>query len=46
MGEIRFVGTGKARGYPYTACKKDFSIPRQHKKTQIHLNKMDLDFFL
>ena len=22
MGEIRFVGTGKTRGYPYLVCKK------------------------
>ena len=22
MGEIRFVGTGETRGYPYLACKK------------------------
>ena len=24
MGEIRFVGTGKTRGYPYPVCKKRF----------------------
>ena len=22
MGEIRFVGTGETRGYPYPVCKK------------------------
>ena len=22
MGEIRFVGTGEARGHPYLVCKK------------------------
>ena len=22
MGEIRFVGTGETRGYPYLECKK------------------------
>ena len=22
MGEIRFVGTGETRGYPYLVCKK------------------------
>ena len=22
MGEIRFVGTGETRGYPYLMCKK------------------------
>ena len=25
MGEIRFVGTGKTRGYPYLVCKKEVS---------------------
>ena len=25
MGEIRFVGTGETRGYPYLVCKKLFS---------------------
>ena len=25
MGEIRFVGTGETRGYPYLVCKKNFS---------------------
>ena len=24
MGEIRFVGTGETRGYPYLVCKKKF----------------------
>ena len=24
MGEIRFVGTGETRGYPYPVCKKGF----------------------
>ena len=27
MGEIRFVGTGETRGYPYLVCKKVFSQP-------------------
>ena len=26
MGEIRFVGTGETRGYPYLVCKKLFSV--------------------
>ena len=26
MGEIRFVGTGETRGYPYLVCKKKASI--------------------
>ena len=25
MGEIRFVGTGETRGYPYLVCKKTLS---------------------
>ena len=25
MGEIRFVGTGETRGYPYPVCKNIFS---------------------
>ena len=25
MGEIRFVGTGETRGYPYLVCKKVIS---------------------
>ena len=27
MGEIRFVGTGETRGYPYPVCKKKKSHP-------------------
>ena len=27
MGEIRFVGTGETRGYPYLVCKKKKSAP-------------------
>ena len=26
MGEIRFVGTGETRGYPYLVCKKYFAV--------------------
>ena len=26
MGEIRFVGTGETRGYPYLVCKKEFAL--------------------
>ena len=26
MGEIRFVGTGETRGYPYLVCKKELFI--------------------
>ena len=28
MGEIRFVGTGETRGYPYLVCKKEKSVMR------------------
>ena len=28
MGEIRIVGPGKTRGYPYPVCKKDISNMR------------------
>ena len=27
MREIRFVGTGETRGYPYPVCKKERSQP-------------------
>ena len=33
MGEIRFVGTGETRGYPYLVCKKIMSS----KGTKMHL---------
>ena len=26
MGEIRFVGTGETRGYPYLVCKKSVYV--------------------
>ena len=26
MGEIRFVGTGETRGYPYPVCKKEHGL--------------------
>ena len=26
MGEIRFVGAGETRGYPYQVCKKNDTI--------------------
>ena len=31
MGEIRFVGTGETRGYPYLVCKKKHVVTL-HKK--------------
>ena len=30
MGEIRFVGTGETRGYPYLVCKKFLSSLQQN----------------
>ena len=30
MGEIRFVGTGETRGYPYLVCKKKIVGPGKH----------------
>ena len=27
MGEIKFVGTGETRGYPYLVCKKLIVLP-------------------
>ena len=32
MGEIRFVGTGETRGYPYQVCKKKNVGSRQTVK--------------
>ena len=29
MGEIRIVGPGETRGYPYPVCKNRFSQPDQ-----------------
>ena len=39
MGEIRFVGTGETRGYPYLVCKKIISVytgpsPREREKEE------------
>ena len=31
MGEIRIVGPGKTRGYPYPVCKKEFSRTAKNK---------------
>ena len=30
MGEIRIVGPGKTRGYPYPVCKKRIVGPGKH----------------
>ena len=34
MGEIRFVGTGETRGYPYPVCKKEVSSTAKIEKNQ------------
>ena len=43
MGEIRFVGTGETRGYPYLVCKKFPSmLPLyEHKQNTIELAVVD-----
>ena len=42
MGEIRFVGTGETRGYPYLVCKKipsfnEGTIDRTGAQTMLYL---------
>ena len=37
MGEIRFVGTGEARRYPYPVCKKDQSEQTVQFQTRLLL---------
>ena len=36
MGEIRFVGTGETRGYPYPVNKKEFSGTAKTEQTLSH----------
>ena len=36
MGEIRFVGTGEIRGYPYLVCKKEFTTLLKIEQTLSH----------
>ena len=46
MGEIRFVGTGETRGYPYLVCKKEKSQTPVDRDilvqwvTNVHLNNI------
>ena len=43
MGEIRFVGTGETRGYPYLVCKKEFSSTaksRTHSFSKVSKRKL------
>ena len=35
MGEIRIVGPGKTRGYPYPVCKKEFSSTAKSRANSI-----------
>ena len=37
MGEIRIVGPGKTRGYPYPVCKKEFSSTAKTRTTPVSL---------
>ena len=47
MGEVRIVGLGKTRGYPYPICKKEFScIPDKDirvSKNDVTLCKLDVN---
>ena len=38
MGEIRFVGTGETRGYPYLVCKNVFAKPEDFETWPNHLS--------
>ena len=35
MGEIRFVGTGETRGYPYPVCKKNYSCTMKRFRSRL-----------
>ena len=37
MGEIRFVGTGETRGYPYLVCKNPFVTPIHNGITCVNM---------
>ena len=34
MGEIRIIGPGKTRRYPYLVCKKEFTSAAKKKKKE------------
>ena len=36
MGEIRFVGKGETRGYPYLGAKKNFLAPLKIDQSLFH----------
>ena len=44
MGEIRFVGTGETRGYPYLVCKKmqvnSIQIQTRDNSNMLHYHNM------
>ena len=40
MGEIRFVGTGETRGYPYLVCKKQMSLTPNSEKLRISFSEL------
>ena len=35
MGEIRIVGPGNTRGYPYPVCKKEFSSIAKNRTNSV-----------
>ena len=37
MGEIRVVGTGETRGYPYLVCKKEVSYMNELRVNLIYV---------
>ena len=37
MGEIRFVGTGETRGYPYQVCKNILAAPIHNGTTCVNM---------
>ena len=39
MGEIRIVGLGKTRGYPYPVCKKSSFAADGHEPTPLMCKK-------
>ena len=46
MGEIRFVGTGETRGYPYLVCKKKYSerLSLKSSNTEKNGTYLSIDF--
>ena len=40
MGEIRFVGTGESRGYPYLVCKNSLILVCPHVGSITHWLKL------